>query len=127
MLNYRRTSTDRMGFSIPFLKEAGKSLRTLQGKYIVYVIIICSVIGFVIQGPISNALKEREMSLKGGELNLVETQTVEERATLITMGIIVFLLIAFILSMSRIIKIIEKRRTRELETENHHDKPTNNR
>ncbi|HIE27082.1 TPA: hypothetical protein EYP66_07330 [Candidatus Poribacteria bacterium] len=119
MLNYRRTSTDRMGFSIPFLKEAGKSLRTLQGKYIIYVIIICSIIGFVIQGPISDALKEHEMSLKGGELNLVETQTVEERATLITMGIVVFLLIAFILSMSRIIKIIEKRRTQYSKGEEH--------
>jgi hypothetical protein len=116
-----------MGFSIPFLKEAGKSLRTLQGKYIVYVIIICSIIGFVIQNPISDALKEHEMSLKGRELNLVEAQTVEERATLITMGVIVFLLIAFILSMSRVIKIIEKRRTQKLESENHYGKSTDGR
>lgn len=96
-----------MGFTIPFVKEAGKSLRTQQGKYIVYIIVICSIIGLVIQSPISNVLKNHEMSSKGRELNQIEEQTMEERATLITMGATIFLLIVSILSMSRVIKIIE--------------------
>ena len=121
MLNYRGNRNDRMGYSIPFLKEAGKSLRTLQGKYIIYVIVICWLIGLVIQGPISNALKNHEMSLKGRELNQMEAQTMEERATLITIGVIIFLLIAFILSMSRIIRIVERRRRRKLQEEEHQD------
>ena len=119
MLSYRGNRKDRMGFHIPFLKEGQKSLRTLQGKYIVYVIVICSIIGFVIQRPIGNALRNHEMSLKGGELNQMEAQTVEERATLITMGVTVFLLIVCIFSMSRVIKIIERRRMQNLEEKEH--------
>jgi len=124
MLNYRGNRKDMMGYSIPFLKEAGKSLRTLQGKYIIYVILICWLIGLVIQGPISNALKNHEMSLKGRELNQIEAQTMEERATLITIGVIIFLLITFILSMSRIIRIVARRREPKLQEEEHKNSHT---
>jgi beta-lactamase regulating signal transducer with metallopeptidase domain len=108
MLNYRG-SRNRTGFTVPFLKQASKHLQTLQGKYIFYIIIICSLIGFIIQQPISNTLKEHEMSSKGRELNQIEAQTMSERATLIAMVVTVCLLILLILSMGYIIRIFERR------------------
>lgn len=110
MFNYRGNRKNRMGFSIPLFDKAKESAFTRQGKYIVYVIVICSIIGFVIQRPIGDALKNHEISLKGKELNQIEAQTMEERATLITIGVTIFLLIVSILNMSRVIKIMEKRR-----------------
>jgi len=101
------------------LKEGQKGLYTQQGKYIVYIIVICSIIGIVIQYPIGSALKNHEMSLKGSNLNQIEEQTMEERAILISMVVTVFLLIVLILSMRRIIRIVERRRTRNSDEEEH--------
>ncbi|MBM3237312.1 hypothetical protein FJZ31_13545 [Candidatus Poribacteria bacterium] len=126
MLNYKRERKGRMGFSIPFFDKAKESAFTKQGKYIVYVIVICSLIGGIIQWPIGSALKQHEISLKGRELNQIEAQTIEERATLIAMSVTIFLLIVSILNMSRFIK---QRRTQNLKEKgkNNYGKPTDNR
>ena len=108
-----------MGFTLPFFNQAKKSLSSLQGKYIIYAIVICSLIGFIIQWPIGAILKNHEMSLKGRELNQIEVQTIKEHTTLIAIGVIILLLIVFILSMNWITKIIEKRRTPNAEEKEH--------
>jgi len=71
-------------------------------------------------------LKQHEISLKGRELNQIEAQTIEERATLIAMSVTIFLLIVSILNMSRFIK---QRRTQNLKEKgkNNYGKPTDNR
>lgn len=110
--NRNRRGKSSFGFSLPLFTGATKSLRTMRGKYIVYVIVICSLIGIAVQMTVSYSLKKHEVSLKGTSLNVAEEQMIEEQATLITGGVIILLLIASLLSMNRIIKIIEKRRTR---------------
>ena len=95
----------KFGLSVPY-----HSVYTSRGMYIICVVLICSLLGFVLQMSISAVLKQRALSLKGEALNEPEKRMVEERATLISAGIVIVLLIILLLNTERILKIMGRKR-----------------
>ena len=88
--NYSRND-NQFGMKIgPFSKEMLRSTSTTRGKYIIYVVFLCSFIGIILEYLVRLPYQ-------------------------LTIGIIVVVLIALILNMERIINKIGERRRKSIE------------
>jgi len=86
--NYGR-SNNQFGLNIgPFSKEILRSPNTTHGRYITYVVLLCSLVGII--------------------LDLIKVPY------LLTVGIIIAMLVVFILNMGRIINKINERQRKFL-------------
>jgi len=74
----------------PFSKEMLRSTSTARGKYIIYVVLLCSFIGIILEYLIRLPYQ-------------------------LTIGIIVVVLVALIINMERIINKIDERRRKSIE------------
>ena len=88
--NYGRNN-NQFGMNIgPFSKDMLRSTSTARGRYIIYVVFLCSFIGIILE-----------------YLARLPYQ--------LTIGIIIVVLVALILNMERIIRKIDERRRKSLE------------
>ena len=100
MLNKPRRGT-RIGIMLPF-QNAVQDVHTPQGKYTIYAVLICALIGAILLKPVTFIVQK---------LNAAATpQEATDLALIIVVGICAVLVVVVMLKMQAITSALENRR-----------------